>query len=478
MSDLNFHKVNSPSKQKSLGKTLFYILYQVLILLLLPFLLLWLSSSLIIHPAYRKDVAQRFGLYPADFFKALRGKRVLWIHAASVGEVMMSRLFMKSLRARYPDAALVFSTSTPSGRAAAQSHLQGIDTFIYLPYDLAWITRSVVGRISPDLFIFMETEIWANLLRSLSKKQIPSMMLNGRISAKSFPRYKRISAFLSYIFEEVSLFLMQTEESTGRLIELGADPDRVETSGNMKYDQAATAERGVRQASLTLAILGLSQSDRLMIAGSTHPGEEAAVLKAYAKIVSDIPSVTLLIAPRHLNRLDEVEGLIANMGFKSIRKSKIAGRKSKIVGRKSNISGSPPPGSNGKKPVILLDTLGELARIYPLGELIFVGGSLAPIGGHNLLEPASFKKPVFFGPHMTNSREIATQLKQSGGGIEVSDAEDLSAKMHELAGDKAAYQKRGEAAYLVVVNNQGAVKRNLDRISAVFERSVSQGMKS
>lgn len=375
----------------------------------------------------------------------------------------MSRLFMKSLRTRYPDVALVYSTSTPSGRAAAQSHLQGIDAFIYLPYDLAWITRSVVGRISPDLFIFMETEIWANLLRSLSKKQIPSMMLNGRISQKSFPRYKRISAFLSRIFEEVSLFMMQTEESTERLIELGADPRCVETSGNMKYDQAAVSESEALHTPLTLAALGLAEDDRLMIAGSTHPGEEPAVLNAYAEMAPQIPSLVLLLAPRHLNRLDELEGLIAKMGFHPIRKSEISGRR-------RDMTASLSPGVTGEKAVILLDTLGELARLYPLGELIFVGGSLVPVGGHNLLEPASFKKPVFFGPYMANAREIAEQLKQSGGGIEVVNSDDLAAKMSALAGDRQAYQKRGEAAYRLVMNNQGAVKRNLDRVSAIFER--------
>jgi len=465
--DLNFYNIFAPEKRKSLGKTLFYLFYQVLILLCLPFLLLWLSSSLIIHPDYRKDVAQRFGFYPADFFKALSGKRVLWVHASSVGEVMMARFFMRSLRTRHPDAALVFSTSTPGGRTAAQSHLEGIDTFIYLPYDLAWVTRSVVNRISPDLFVFMETEIWANLLHSLSKKQIPAMMLNGRISDLSFPRYKRISTFLSYIFEEVSVFLMQTPESTERLIMLGATAGRVETTGNMKYDQAAVAEAKGKgegsQTALSLSVLGLKKGARLMIAGSTHSGEEFAVLKAYAEIVSLHPSLVLLIAPRHLKRLNEIEGLITKRGFHPIRKS--------------TISGPLSPSTDGKKRVILLDTLGELARLYPLGDLIFVGGSLVPIGGHNLLEPASFKKPVFFGPHMANSKEIVSQLKQSGGGIEVSGAEDLAEKMSELEGDSEIYQKRGEAAYLVVQNNQGAVKRNLSRVSAIFEQGILQDTK-
>lgn len=427
----------------------------MLILLLLPFLLLWLSSSLVIHPDYRKDVAQRFGLYPAHFFKVLSGKRVLWVHAASVGEVMMSRLFVQSLLEQYPESALVYSTSTPGGRAAAQSHLKGVTTFIYLPYDLAWVTRAVVRRISPDLFIFLETEIWANLLDTLSKKQVPAMMLNGRISEKSFPHYRRISAFLFHIFKGISLFLMQTKEDAQRLIELGADPKRVEATGNMKYDQAAVAESESSKVLLSFSVLGLPESGSLMIAGSTHSGEEDVVLKAYTKILSDLPDLVLLIAPRHLLRLDEVEALIAKTGFNVIRKSKITGA----------LQSSP----EGKKPVILLDTLGELSRIYPLGKLIFVGGSLVPIGGHNLLEPASFKKPVFFGPHMTNSREITDQLKHCGGGIEVLNAEDLARKMSKLLKSRENYQSRGEAAYRIVMNNQGAVARNLDRVIAIFE---------
>jgi len=430
-------------------KPLSLIAYHVLSLCLFPFLCLFLAVALIRRPAYCRGVAQRFGFYPSGFFNALHRKQVFWIHAASVGEVMMARRFIRALKVSSPKAGIVFSTITPSGQEAARKELPEIDVHLYFPFDLLWIMRAVVQRMRPTLFLFLETEIWANCLQALSEQKIPAVMVNGRISERSFPRYQRLRPFLSAAFAPVSAFLMQSDADAARIMDLGAPADRVEATGNMKYDQAAAENPSPRKGRLTLETLGLNADTRLMIAGSTRPGEEGAVLKAYQMLEARLPSLRLLIAPRHLQRLDEVESLVSKRGFRVIRKTAVQ------HGRE---------GFEGKS-VLLLDTLGELAQIYSLGELIFVGGGLASFGGQNPLEAAAQEKPVFFGPHMDNFREAAEQLKACGGGIEVEDAQDLSDKMAALAQNPLEYRRRGAAARQVVRSHQGALRRNLHRLS-------------
>ncbi len=439
-------------------KKLFFVgLYQSITLLLLPFFLLFILGTLLRKPIYRKNMAQRFGLYPATFFKLLQGKKVVWIHAASVGEVMMSRFFVRSFKARHPDSAIVFSTITPTGQAAAREYLSDfVVSFIYFPFDYFWIARGVVRRISPTLFIFMETEIWPNCLRSLSKRKIPSIMANGRISTRSFPGYQKLRPFISLVLNDVSLFLMQSAQDAERLIRLGAPLNRVEETGNMKYDQAGSAEDQVSGACASFAAMGLSEDQLLMIAGSTRPGEEDAVLKAYRILHSKMPGLRLMIAPRHLGRLDAVEGLVSAAGFQSIRKGQISG-----PSLKEDVD---------TPKVILMDTLGELASFYALAHFIFVGGSLAPFGGHNPLEPAACKKPVFFGGHMENFQEIAEQLTRSGGGIQVADGNELAERILWLSKHPEEYEQRAQAAYDVVFNHRGAVQRNLDRIALLMEK--------
>lgn len=442
--------VNDPGKERG-RKRLLYFSYQFLMILFLPFILLFLLGRLVFRPAYRGGIAQRFGWYPAGFFKPLHGKKVIWVHAVSVGEVISSGLFIQLLKERYPDAALVFSTVTPTGQAAARQRLKGIDCFIYFPFDLIWVARSVVRRISPSLFIFLETEIWPNCLRALSENGTPSLLINGRISDRGYRRYRRIRFFLKEALREVSLFLMQTERDAAKMIDLGAPPERVERTGNMKYDQAASG--GILSGRDLRSELRLGNEEKVMIAGSTHEGEEAAVLEAYAVLISSFPSLVLLIAPRHLERLGSIEQAFSEKGFSTIRKGKL--------------SAAQPV---RESPVILVDTLGELDRLYSLADLIFVGGSLVPVGGHNVLEAAAYRKPVFFGPYMGNFREIADQLKGSEGGIEVGSGKELGEKMAWLARHPEEYRKKGESAYLVVSNNRGAVNRNLERIARWADR--------
>jgi 3-deoxy-D-manno-octulosonic-acid transferase len=436
-------------------KRFLYNVYQFLMVLFLPFFSLFLLARVISRPSYRSGITQRLGLYPDGFFKPLQGKMVFWVHAVSVGEVISSELFIQSLRERCPNAAIVFSTVTPSGQRAACQRLKGIDLFIYFPIDLVWITRSVVRKISPALFIFLETEIWPNFLLSLEEKKVPSILLNGRVSDEAFRRYCWIRFFLTHVLQGVSLFLMQTERDVEKLLCLGAPPDRVEQTGNMKYDQAVS-ERARKEGVILRTELGLGEGERVMIAGSTHEGEEEAILETYQMLVSKLGRLVLLIAPRHLERLDYVEQLVSKRGYAPMRKTALA----------DVVKSNPHP----KFEIILLNTLGELDQFYSMADLIFVGGSLVPVGGHNVLEAAACRKPVFFGPYMANFKEISDQLKGSGGGIEVKDGKELAWKMVWLLEHPEEFKKRGESAYQVVLNNRGAVGRNCERVAQWVER--------
>ncbi len=424
-------------------QTIFFLLYQLLTVLILPPFLFFLGLRLGLHPEYRADFPQRLGLYPRAVREAVRGKRVLWVHAVSVGEALSASLFVQALRRQYPRAVLVFSSGTPTGRAAAQQHLKKeVDLFLYFPLDFWVSVRWAIGQIRPSLFIFLETELWPNFLRTLRVRKIPTILVNGRLSDRSVRRYRAARFFFSSVLNDVSLCLMQTEADADAIRALGAP--RVQCTGNMKYDQAMA--HAPVDAPRLRAALRLAEGERLMMAASLHEGEDEAVLLAY-RILRDTTAlpIVLLMAPRHLTRLPQVERAVAAAGLRAIRKQALVQREEDAV--------------------ILLDTLGEMSGFYAIADWVFVGGSLVPVGGHNVLEAAAFKKPLFFGPHMSNFREIADQMKKSGGGTEVADGKALGCEMARLLAHPTEYAERGDRAYRVVLAHQGAVARNLSEIA-------------
>jgi 3-deoxy-D-manno-octulosonic-acid transferase len=415
-------------------------------LLFLPFLF-FLAFRLIRHPAYRTGMSERFGYYAP--LKRAEGQRLIWIHAVSVGEVLSAGVILRRLRDRYPDCILILSTGTPTGRAMAEARWivqdRLVDRAIYFPFDFPWVVRRAVRILSPTLFIFFETELWPGFLRALAERNVPALLVNGRISPASFRRYRMIHPLLRSLFDDIRFLSMQTAEDAERIIALGAPPARVVCTGNMKYDQAATApSKTPDELRDELGLRGTAPL--LFIAGSLHPGEEATVLAAYAKLSADFPTLVLLIAPRHLTRLDEVEREIRERGLHPVRKTKIVS-----IHRQGE--------------VIVLDSFGELASLYCVADLIFVGGSLVPIGGHNVLEAAALRKVALFGPHMENFREIAGRLLSVGGAIEIASADEMARQMRALLHDSDMRQRRGEAAWRVVMENRGAVERNLDQIA-------------
>ena len=426
-----------------------YLIYNLLLVLASPVLLLVLLSKKRCRPGLR----QRLGAFPENL--RTQAGSVIWVHAVSLGEVVTVIPLVKALRRHYPHWSIVLSTMTQTGQEVVEKQLAGVAVHFYLPLDFPWAVEAYVKRLRPVVFIFGETELWPNLLKSLYRQGVPTVLINGRLSSRSFKRYQMIGFFMRRVLSMVTMCLMQTERDAKRIKELGADPRRVHRTGNMKFDQTVD-DRRASLPELSASSIGLSQDEMMIVAGSTHSEEEDHLLIAYKKLCQRYPSVVLLIAPRYIERAAQVEEKIQAQGLNVVRRSHL------------DAPGETMGSVKGPR-VIILDSRGELARVYGLGYVAFVGGTLSPIGGHNLLEPAQYGKPVLFGPHTDHCSEIANLLIQTGGGIQVQNGEELTLRLLEALGDPTRVRKMGEAAKGVIENNRGVVKRNLELIGSLFE---------
>lgn len=386
---------------------------------------------------YERSLAQRFGRYDGG----LPAEPRCWIHAVSVGEAATAVPLVEAIARRWPELAVVMTTVTPTGARVVADRLNGKVTHRYFPLDLPGPVRRALAAVKPRFFIGMETELWPNFLRALARRGVPAMIANGRISDRSFRRYHRVRWLMRRVLAHVSVFAMQSEEDARRIVALGAPPERVVVTGNLKSDllPEASDDAGWRER------LGLGARDRLWIAGSTHRGEETMVLDAFVRAKASHAGLALLVAPRHPERAGEVEELIHERGLVAVRRSRLPRERK--------------PGA-----ITILDTVGELAQIYALAEVVFVGGSLVPVGGHNVLEPAMRGKPVLFGPHTSNFREGAELLQRSGGGLVVKDGDELARELGRLLEDGDLARRMGEAARESFAGRQGAVSATLDLI--------------
>ena len=430
---------------------MWYLLYNSLLLLISPIILFVLLAK----QRCRRGLPQRLGLLPERPPESAGTTTCIWIHAVSLGEVVAVAPLVRDLHRRYPEARLVVSTVTETGREAVEQRLEGVAEHRYAPLDFPWVVNRAIDLLKPSLYVFVETELWPNLLRSLRRRSIPSVLVNGRLSTRSFERQRLpvIRDFYRTMLSMISCCLMQSERDAQRMIELGADPSRVRCTGNIKFDQpvpqAAAGGRVVSKQSL-----GLSEREQLLVAGSTHPGEEEAVVGAYQSLCDEFPDLCLVLAPRHIERAAQVEQMVRTKGLAVSRRS--AG----------SMSGTGPR-------VVVLDTRGELALLYREAVVAFVGGTLVPVGGHNLLEPAVWGKPVLFGPHTDHCAEVAALLLNARGGRVVEGAQGLTQGLRELLGNAAALKHMGQAAQQVVLDNQGALKRSAEIIATFLPGSVS-----
>jgi 3-deoxy-D-manno-octulosonic-acid transferase len=425
-----------------------YALYNTLLLLASLGALPYFAVRSFHTTKYRGGLRQRFGHVPQDVLSALQGVRPLWLHAVSVGEVIAAVPLVSALRQRFPHLPILISTVTETGQAIAREKMAAA-ACLYFPLDYPWVVHQVITRLQPRLFLMVETEIWPNFLRELTRQSIPAMLVNGRISPRSFRGYRRLRPFMGRVLPAVASFSMQTKLDGERIIAIGAAPSRVHITGNIKYDLTLEPLTSADEHALR-ADLGIGEAPVFM-AGSTHRGEEDIVIVAYRQARAQVPALRLLLAPRHLDRLDEIEALLRKHQLMVHRRSQ---------GRLSSQSGAAP--------VLLLDTIGELAKLYAVGTVIFVGGSFAPIGGHNVLEPAARRKAILFGPHMHNFHQIAAALLEAGGALQVPNPEALGEHVSMLLQQPERRQALGDAAYQVLCDNQGAIARTVKLIEQVL----------
>ncbi len=456
------------------------LLYNSLLILAAPIVL----CVLLAKPRCRRGLAQRLGL--EDSLSRLSGlsrlfglsslsgrpdrperpneqdrpdrperpdRPVIWVHAVSLGEVVAAVPLVKALYGRHPECRYIVTTVTETGREAVEQRLAGVAEHRYAPLDFPWVVSGMVERLRPVLYVFVETELWPNLLWTLQARQVPTILVNGRLSSRSFRRQDigPIRLFYRSVLKSLTLCLMQSDRDRERIVALGAEAARVFTTGNIKFDQPLPEDQ---VAALLRQSLGVAAQEQLFLAGSTHAGEEELLLSAYGQIVKTHPSTVLMLAPRHIERVDRVETMIRGAGFIAQRKSQIR-----------EVAAGPR--------VIILDTRGELAHAYREAVATFVGGTLVPVGGHNLLEPAVWGKPVMFGPYTDHCAEVATLLHEAGGGCRVTGVGDL---VHYLSGwlsNQGDCERVGQAARRVVLENQGALKRSLEFIESCLTSAPS-----
>jgi 3-deoxy-D-manno-octulosonic-acid transferase len=399
---------------------------------------------------YKKHIGslrQRLGFLPITV--NIDAEDSIWIHAVSVGEALTARALAADLKARYPRLRLFLSTTTIAGQQVARGSRSNADAVFYFPFDWTFIVRRTLRLVRPRLFIMMETEIWPNLLRECRRQGVKTVLINGRISARSYPRYRLIRRFFRRVLADLDHCCMQSEESARRLVDLGADPARVTVTGSMKFDSlelpASTARGKPRER--VLRFFRLSANRTVIVAGSTMRGEEAALLRACSRVKAALPSALLVIAPRQPERFGEVDRLAREAGFVTMRRSEL------------------PIDAEPRADVVVLDTIGELAQLYQVATAVFVGGSLVDHGGHNILEPAIFGKPIVFGAHMHNFKEIADTFLGNDAAIQVRSDEELGEVLLTLVTDPVRRARLGAAARALVEANRGAKAKTLDVIA-------------
>jgi 3-deoxy-D-manno-octulosonic-acid transferase len=424
-----------------------FILYDIIFLIFAIFslpILIW-KGKLGIH------FWVRLGFFPPEL-KNLAGKKNIWLHAVSVGEVASLRLFVQELKKKFPEYSLILSTVTPTGNTLAKQIFTQEAVVTYLPLDFSFIIRRAIGLIRPSLFVIAETELWPNLISELYRQKIPTVIINGRISDRSFPSYYLGRFFFKPLLRRVSLCLMQTEKDAERVEKIGAPKDKIFSTGNMKFDAAKAAEIDSVRLEKIKALVGKNKSKCLFLAASTHPGEEEAILEIYLRLLADYPDLSLMLAPRHIERANELSSLVTRLDFKPIRISLLDGHALDSVAKK----------------VAILDTIGDLAALYSLADVIFMGGSLVKKGGHNLIEPAIQSRSFCFGPQMFNFRDMAQIFLDGQSCAMVKDKDELEKTVRFFLEHPAEAKQMGERARKIVEKNQGATLRNVEFIKELL----------
>jgi 3-deoxy-D-manno-octulosonic-acid transferase len=433
----------------------FYNIFQVISLILLSPLLL---VKAIISPKYRGRILLRLGFGIEELSQKLpEKKKRIWIHALSVGEVLSAQPLVRELRSAYPDMVLIFSASTKTGEELCRNVMTDeIDLFVPFPIDLFNVAQKFINCIRADLFILIETDFWPNFLHILAKQNTPAILVNGRISQNSFVRYQRFRFVFLPMFRIFRFISMQTAADAERMVELGVDADRVKALGNLKYDAVLPDtvgwEQEQRPTSFYRKQFGIPPEKVVWIAGSTHTGEEFAILSSYKRLSLLFPDLFLVVAPRKVERGREIKEIANSLGL-TVRQ------------RSAPLHDEEFPGA----PLLILDTMGELSRMYSFCDIAFIGGSLVPDGGHNPLEPAAFGKPILFGPYMEDFTEISSDLLEKNAAIVCHDEDDIFEILKKLLVDAPLRKEMGDWAQALVLQHRGVSKRHLEIIHFLID---------
>jgi len=421
-----------------------YLFYDLLMILALAVIMPGYWIRLKIRRGRSLHLKERLGFAPPA--PAAAGRPHVWIHAVSVGEVLSLQSLVAAIRAAHPEWEIGFSVLTDTGYEMARDKIKDFDRLFFIPFDLGFCVSRVFARVRPSLLVLAESEYWPRLLREAARRQCPVLVVNGRMSDRTFSRMARLRPFALRLLGRVTRFLVQTPLDRDRLEKIGCDPGKIAVAGNLKCE---TRLPDLSEEELTAfkRELGLRSGNTVVVAGSIHPGEEAILLEAFRIARGRHPGIRLILAPRHPEKF---------VGF-----AETHSEKNLVIRKKTEIDPS------GDWDILLLDTIGELARTYAVGDVAFVGGSLIPWGGQNFLEPAFYGKPVIFGPHMKNFASLTETFEKGGGAKTVRTAEEIAA--YFACTEPEAMADMGRKAKDILVSLQGATGRSLRAIEALME---------
>ncbi len=422
-----------------------YFFYSLLLACAAVLLLPWIAIQMLRVGKYRAGVKERLGFVPERLQAA---QNPIWIHAVSVGEVLAVSRLITELQNAYPENQIFISTTTATGQRLARERFGEAHCF-FMPLDFGFAVRAYLHALKPRMLILAETEFWPNLLHLARKGGVAIAIVNARISDRSFPRYRRFSWFFRRVLSNVDLFLAQTAADADRLRAIGALTERVQVSGNLKFDIRLSAPSQIAQE-LRSAI---PQGSPVIVCGSTAEGEEEFALKAFEQVQWQFPSAVMILAPRHPERFDKVAGLISSSGIAFIRRSSWR---------------AACPISGG---VFLLDSVGELASVYALADIAVVGGSLVPAGGHNILEPAQYGSAIVVGPHTFNFREMIS-IFQNGDALRIAEAETLGPVLINMLANQEERKLLGQRAKALFAKHAGATQRTLQALRPLAKRNA------
>jgi len=431
-----------------------YVLYSALLAFFLVATLPYWLLQMLRHGKYRAGVRQRFGAVPAHLLK-IRGRPTIWVHAVSVGEVVASSAVVEALRLDFHSHRVLISTTTSTGQKLAAKKF-GAENVFYFPLDFAWAVRPYLEALCPDLCVVAETEFWPNFLRLAKRSGARIAVINCRISDRSLPGYRRLRFWLPKVLANIDIFLAQTEEDRRRLVEIGASETKVQVAGNLKFDVAPPPIPPI--AASLRASFEQSEAGPVLVCGSTLDEEEGLLLSAFRNILATHSKAVMILAPRHPERFEQVAALVDQLGFR--------------VWRRSLWSGEPLAGG-----VLLLDTIGELSTLYSLATVAFVGGSLVPRGGHNILEPAMYGVPIVTGNHYENFRDIVNYFL-SRSAVRVVGMAELALVFMELIESGEERAKLGRNALAALESQRGATARTVQALKELMNQPAAKTMRA